>query len=85
MINKYLDWTIFHEIRPMMVEVIPEVGADITAKANLSDICFDKFGMDLLRPKLEERFSILISNEELDGFKTVDDIVKFVRNRSKDL
>ncbi|MBQ8869948.1 MAG: hypothetical protein IJ019_01055 [Alphaproteobacteria bacterium] len=68
-----------------MIEIIPEVGADITAKAKLSDICFDKFGMDLLRPKLEERFSILISDDELDSFKTVDDIVKFVRSRSKKL
>ena len=85
MINKYLDWTIFHEIRPMMIEVIPEMKNNINANAVLADICFDKFGMDLLRPKLEERFSILISDSELDSFKTVADIVKFVRSRSKKL
>lgn len=85
MINEYLDWTVFIKVRASMVEVVPEVEEKVSKDANLEDIGFDTFGMDTLRPLLEEKFSILISNSELDSFKTVGDIVEFVRKRSKKL
>ena len=85
MINDYLNWTIFHEICPLMLEIIPEIKTDIKKETLLEDICFDKFGLDLLRPKLEEKYSILITDSELDSFKTVADIVNFIRSRSKKL
>ncbi len=85
MINEYLDWTVLEKVCTLMHEAIPEINVEIKKETNLSDIGFDTYGMDNLRPLLEEKFSILISNSELDSFKTVADIIKFVRNRSKKL
>ena len=86
MINQYLDWTALNKIRSLLIETIPETKTDdITQDTVLEDICFDAFGLDLLRPKLEETFNILVPDAVLNSFKTVGDIVCYVRKYSKKL
>ena len=86
MINEYLDWAALNKIRTLMLEVIPEIKAeDVKKETILEDICFDTFGMDLLRPKLEDSFNILLSDYVLKSFKTVADIVAYVRKHSSTL
>ena len=60
-----------------MVEVVPEVEEKVSKDANLEDIGFDTFGMDTLRPLLEEKFSIRISRKEIELFSqmSVGDVI----------
>ena len=85
MISEYLDWTVLNKVRALMQEAIPELDGQISGETILNEVGFDTYAMDLLRPLLEEHFSVLISNSELDSFKTVADIVHFIRSRSRKL
>ena len=47
------------------------------------DLCLDELEKDEIRGHIEEVFNISISDEELDRFYTVKDIIEFVEGEVK--
>ena len=63
------------EIIADALEITPE---EVDVEARLEDLMADELSLTDIASSLEDQYSIEISEEALDSFKTVEDVISFV-------
>lgn len=69
---------VFEKIRAIICEQLEIEGGDITADTMLEDLGADYLDLVDIVMDLEDEFDVEITDETLEGFSTVGDIVSFI-------
>lgn len=70
------------DILEMLVVLLNETPANITPQAELNSLTgWDSMGVLLLMAELDERFGIMLKEEQIKSLKTIDDIIGVIKDR----
>lgn len=67
------------EINEILADVLDLTPDEIEEDARLEDLAADELSLTDIASALEDQYSITITEEALDSFDTVEDIVAFVQ------
>ena len=76
---------VFDKVKSIIVEQLDADEADVTLDASIQDD-LGAHSLDVvdLVMSIEESFDIEIPDEEVDGIKTVGDIVKYIESKTEE-
>ena len=75
---------VFDKVKSIIVEQLDADEAEVTMDATIQDdLGADSLDVVDLVMSIEESFDIEIPDEEVEGIKTVGDIVKYIENNTK--
>ena len=76
---------VFDKVKSIIVEQLDADAADVTLDASIQDD-LGAHSLDVvdLVMSIEESFDIEIPDEEVDGIKTVGDIVKYIESKTEE-
>ncbi|MBQ9227704.1 MAG: acyl carrier protein [Eubacterium sp.] len=66
------------EIREIIADALEITPEEVDVEARLEDLMADELSLTDIASSLEDQYSIEISEEALDSFKTVEDVISFV-------
>ena len=76
---------VFDKVKSIIVEQLDADEADVTMDASIQDdLGADSLDVVDLVMSIEESFDIEIPDEEVDGIKTVGDIVKYIESKTEE-
>ena len=76
---------VFDKIKSIIVEQLDADENDVTMDANIQDdLGADSLDVVDLVMSIEESFDIEIPDEEVEGIKTVGDIVKYIESKTEE-
>lgn len=67
------------KVLKFMQEIVPDLSPEVDENTSLADIWFDQFCCELLARKLNDEYTILIPDREVDAWETVGDIFTTVK------
>lgn len=75
---------VFDKVKEIIVDELMVDEADVTAEANIKDdLGADSLAVVDLAMSLEDEFGIEIPDNELEGIKTVGDVVKMIESKNE--
>jgi acyl carrier protein len=76
---------VFDKVKTIIVEQLDADAAELTLDATLQDdLGTDSLDVVDLVMSIEESFDIEIPDEEVEGIKTVGDIVKYIESKTEE-
>lgn len=76
---------VFDKVKSIIVEQLDADEADVTMDASIQDdLGADSLDVVDLVMSIEESFDIEIPDEEVEGIKTVGDIVKYIESKTEE-
>lgn len=75
---------VFDKVKEIIVDELMVDEADVTMEANIKDdLGADSLAVVDLAMSLEDEFGIEIPDNELEGIKTVGDVVKMIESKNE--
>lgn len=75
---------VFDKVKEIIVDELMVDEADVTPEANIKDdLGADSLAVVDLAMSLEDEFGIEIPDNELEGIKTVGDVVKMIESKNE--